>query len=207
MTGMVMSYVKQYGSAFDNDDMLDLPNNDEEDELTKKQTKRMKLEQHAVLNIPDTEMTVRSRVVVYSAVLVILTLPLRPLQSNVLFHAFEDVVVVGSGSNQLSVWSLEEGIRLRRFNNHVNTASSPARMTNIQWINEARSSLLCVGTTDGAVRVWRDVFDSSGSDPALATALNVLPDINLSDRGSGLVFDWLQSSGKLVAGGNSSTVS
>lgn len=58
MTTMVMSYIKEYGSAFDNEDMLDLPNHEEEDENTKKQTKKLKLEQHAVLNIPDTEMTV-----------------------------------------------------------------------------------------------------------------------------------------------------
>lgn len=128
------------------------------------------------------------------------------MQSAVLFHAFEDVVVVGGGSNQLSVWSLEEGARLKHFSNHANTASSSARMTNMQWINEARSSLLCVGTNDGAVRVWRDVLESNASEPTLATALNVLPDINPSDRGSGLVFDWLQSAGKLIAGGNSSTV-
>jgi hypothetical protein len=79
-------------------------------------------------------------------------------------------------------------------------------MTNMQWINEARSSLLCVGTNDGAVRVWRDVLESNASEPTLVTALNVLPDITPSDRGSGLVFDWLQSAGKLIAGGNSPTV-
>ena len=60
MANAVMSYVKDYGSAFDNDDMLDLPDHDEEAERAKKHAKKLKLEQYAVLNIPDTELTVRA---------------------------------------------------------------------------------------------------------------------------------------------------
>ena len=124
-----------------------------------------------------------------------------------LFHAFEDAVVVANGNNQLSVWSLEEGVRTKNFSNRTNSASSSSRMTTIKWINEARSSLLCVGSDDdGSIRVWKDLFDSSDAPPGLATALNVLPDLTPSDRGSGLVMDWLQSSGKLVVGGNAPTV-
>ena len=58
---MVSSYLKRYGSAFDNDDAMDAPvHGDDDQDHASTRTKKIKLEQHAVLNVTDAEMTVCS---------------------------------------------------------------------------------------------------------------------------------------------------
>ncbi len=110
-----------------------------------------------------------------------------------------------------------------------------SRITAMQWINESYDPLLLLGSDDGVVKVWRDVSCSDngsfGGDHAvgaggnvgtatrhdsptiapnsnieLATAFAALPDIAETTRGSGLVLSWQQSTGTLIAGGNSNTV-
>lgn len=117
------------------------------------------------------------------------------------------------------------------FSSHGNNA----RITAMQWLNESYDPLLLLGSDDGVVKVWRDIscsdhaFGGDGniggaisssqagtrhdsptispnSNVELATAFAALPDIAETTRGSGLVLSWQQSTGTLVAGGNSNTV-
>jgi len=109
------------------------------------------------------------------------------------------------------------------------------RITAMTWINESYNSLLLLGSDDGVVKVWKDTSLSDpqeafgtpkrplshgsshsikegnsklsqASSVELATAFAALPDIAETSRGSGLLLSWHQSTGTLIAGGNSSTV-
>lgn len=75
------------------------------------------------------------------------------------------------------------------------------------WINESEESLLTCGSDDGVIKVYHGLHNPSRiSDqhrPQLATAFVAVPDLVPGTRGSGLVMNWQQNSGVMLAGGNS----
>jgi len=80
-------------------------------------------------------------------------------------------------------------------------------------MNERNHSLLLTGCDDGSVRVWDDVVDNNldhnVTDAVLATSFYALPELKTSQgpsRGCGLVTEWQQSEGRLIAGGNTNTI-
>lgn len=81
--------------------------------------------------------------------------------------------------------------------------------------NEENSPLLIIGSDDGAVRVWRGTFDDQDrtedsaqnqlrqwKQPELLTAWHALSGLVPGDAGPGLVTNWRQSDGVLLASGN-----
>lgn len=67
-----------------------------------------------------------------------------------------------------------------------------------------------MGSADGSVKIWRDAADSvertSNAELNLASAFMGLPDIADMSHGSGLLLSWIQPTGTLVVGGNSSSI-
>jgi len=160
-----------------------------------------KFEQKAILNIENAEMT-----------------------SMVMFHAFENILAV-SDSRKIGIWSLNNGSCIMELSNnpvtdrlHSSATSANARITSMSWINESYDSLLMVGSDDGTIKIWKDTADpeyivesnSNGTiskvTPTLASAFVALPDVADTSVGSGMVFSWLQHTGNLVVGGNSSSI-
>jgi WD40 repeat protein len=160
-----------------------------------------KFEQKAILNIENAEIT-----------------------SMVMFHAFENILAV-SDSRKIGIWSLNNGSCIMELNNnpttdrfHSASTSANARITSMSWINESYDSLLMVGSDDGTIKIWKDTADpeyiaeanssgvSSKVTPTLASAFMALPDVADTSVGSGMVFSWLQHTGNLVVGGNSSSI-
>ncbi len=82
--------------------------------------------------------------------------------------------------------------------------------------NEQNSPLLIIGSDDGAVRVWRGTFDDEDRaeesaqnqrwQPELLTAWHALSGLVPGDAGPGLVTNWRQSDGLLLASGNVGTI-
>ena len=152
----------------------------------------IKFEQKAILNTENSEMT-----------------------SMVLFHAYQDVLAISDGTG-VDIWSLENGSKVMRIKNTPNlgasAASATARITSMQWLNEATDALLLIGSDDGTVKVWHDsgseettTITSSGG-ATLAAAFVALPDVIEIQKGSGLVSSWDQTAGRLAVGGNSPTI-
>ena len=90
-------------------------------------------------------------------------------------------------------------------------------------VNESRDALVMLGADNGTVTLWRDssVIDPGAAVPghegtrssdkvqesaSIASCFFALPDVADTNRGSGLVMGWQQSSGTLVVGGNSNTL-
>lgn len=160
--------------------------------ITSTGSSAIKFEQKAILNTENTEMT-----------------------SMVLFHAYQDVLAISDGTG-VDIWALDNGSKIMHIKNTPNlgasASSTTSRVTSMQWLNEATDALLCIGSDDGAVKVWRDsgsehtttVTSSGGA--TLAAAFVALPDVIEIQRGSGLVSSWDQSAGNLLVGGNSPTI-
>ncbi len=81
------------------------------------------------------------------------------------------------------------------------------RMTAAQWVNEATSSLLLTGSNDGSVGIFEGLLEAndeiSREKPSLVSSFFAAPDIVTDKRySSGLVLDYQQYGGQLIAGGN-----
>ena len=105
------------------------------------------------------------------------------------------------------MWDWEEKRLLSRFAN-----GNPARtnITSTLFVNEEADAKLLVGSAEGDVRIYRH-YDSPAATagfrgPELASSFRALPDLVRSKRPSGLVVDWLQITGHLLAGGDSRVI-
>ncbi|KAJ9476364.1 Target of rapamycin complex 1 subunit KOG1 [Pseudozyma hubeiensis] len=124
-----------------------------------------------------------------------------------LFHQYENHLVTASDQDTVAVWDWEEKRLLSRFAN-----GNPARtnITSALFINEDSDAMLLVGSAEGNVRIYRH-YDSPAHTagfrgPELASSFQALPDLVRSKRPSGLVVDWLQGSGHMLAGGDSRVI-
>lgn len=120
------------------------------------------------------------------------------------FHPYEPALVVCGSSDNVSIWNAETKERCTSFSN---TNPKGTRMTAVQWVNEASSSLLLTGSNDGSVRIFDGLLEAndeiSREKPSLVSSFFAAPDIVTDKRySSGLVLDYQQFGGKLTAGGN-----
>ena len=128
------------------------------------------------------------------------------------FHAYESVLAASDGANNVSVWDIKNPHH--KIKNISNGNASDVKITSMSWMNERNHSLLMTGCDDGSLRIYDNVLDSkfgsTQTEPVLATAFHALPELKLStssrSRGSGLVTEWQQSQGQLIAGGNTPVI-
>jgi len=121
--------------------------------------------------------------------------------SHVLYHPFENHLIAADDRSTVSVWNWENGARATSFSNRNRPGS---RISSLQLINEHDIALLATAADDGTVRVWRD-YSSQEGPPSLATAFRALTDLH-RDRSSGLILDWQQEHGYLLASGATESI-
>lgn len=124
-----------------------------------------------------------------------------------LMHQFENHLVTASEQDVVSVWDWERARLLSRFHN------GNARGTNITsafFVNEEVDGLLLLGSAEGDVRIYRHydrpTWIPSTRGPELISTFRALPDLVRSRYPSGLVADWQQVTGHLLAGGDSRVI-
>eukprot|EP00944_MAST-04C_sp_MAST-4C-sp1_P007823 g7823.t1 len=118
------------------------------------------------------------------------------MSSVLLFHPYETCLVVANVKDEIHLWNYEEGEKMGAFSNMNRT---PSRVTAMHWANANDDALLLVGSDDGMVRCW---YHPCG-DISLVSAFAAVPDLVPGKRGSGLVLEWQQQHGMLLATGNS----
>ena len=82
-------------------------------------------------------------------------------------------------------------------------------MTSLQFINEDVQTQLLTGSADGTVRIFSNYDPETAFDDhplELCSAFRALPRLSPSNHPSGMVTDWLQPFGLLVAGGDSRVI-
>lgn len=127
------------------------------------------------------------------------------------FHSYESILAASDGANNISVWNIKQPNT--KMKNISNGNAGTVKMTSMSWMNERNHSLLLTGCDDGSVRVWDNVVDNNpdhnDTEAVLATSFYALPELKSSPgplRGSGLVTEWQQSEGRLIAGGNTNII-
>jgi len=127
---------------------------------------------------------------------------LRQPSSQLLFHPYEDILAVCDNSGTVSVWDSQSAAKISEFSNGT---PKGGRFTSSQWINEGSNSLLVTGCDDGSVRVWNG-FTPDQTQHSLVSAFFGLPNILPDPAKSGLILEWQQHNGHLVAAGNSRSI-
>ena len=97
----------------------------------------------------------------------------------------------------LSIWNWQTRTRLSRFSNGNPPGS---RINEVKFINEDDQALLLTGSSDGVVKLYRD-YDNE-AEVELVSAFRGLTDLIPSTKNAGLVLDWQQTQGKLLASGD-----
>lgn len=127
------------------------------------------------------------------------------------FHSYGSILAASDGANNVSVWDIKHPETKIRSLSNGNEGTT--KMTAMSWMNERNHSLLMTGCDDGSIRIWDNIvdckFDTDETEPQLITAFYALPELNpcqRPSRGSGLVIEWQQSKGRLIAGGNTNVI-
>jgi regulator-associated protein of mTOR len=128
------------------------------------------------------------------------------MTSMLKFHSYENVLMVCDEQDGISIWDYEKGncnVHYKNGNGH----QKGSRMTSACWINEQTRSLFFVGCNDGSARFWSNIIADDGhistGYPTLSAAFTAVPDLQTGERGSGMICEWQQFSGSLIAGGHS----
>ncbi|XP_041474406.1 regulatory-associated protein of mTOR-like isoform X2 [Lytechinus variegatus] len=118
------------------------------------------------------------------------------------FHPFNPHAIVADREG-VCVWNWESGERLNYF---LNKNPKHTKITSMDILNSHDLALIMTGVDDGSVRIWRNYWTPEGKPVELVTAWQALSDMLVSNRGSGLVLDWEQGSGMLLASGDVRTI-
>lgn len=115
--------------------------------------------------------------------------------SALLFHPFESLLAVAE-KRAIALWDPREFDRINLFSNE-NTKGT--KISAMSWINHHTQSLLLAGSDDGVVRLWKNVHlrDTAPEIVSAWLAVRSMP----RGSGVGLVLDWQQQTGHLLAAG------
>lgn len=126
------------------------------------------------------------------------------MTSMLQFHSYETVLMVCDDHDGISAWDYERGDCALAYKNGNKTGT---RMTSSFWINEQTKSHFFVGCNDGTVRLWGGIVEDDGrlskDCPVLLSAFRAVSDLQTTDKGSGMICEWQQFNGLLMAGGHS----
>ena len=126
--------------------------------------------------------------------------PTQPMRMT--FHQFDDHLAVADDKDTMTIWDWSRNEMLSRFSNDNPTGS---RINDARFVNEDdHMPLLMVGSSDGVLKVYRQYWDMQLAK--VVTAWRVLTELIPSNRNAGLVFDWQQSSGKVLAAGDTKVI-
>jgi regulatory associated protein of mTOR len=114
------------------------------------------------------------------------------------FHQFDDHLAVCDDNDTVTVWDWGQHKLMSRFSN----ANPPgSRINEARFVNEDdHQPLLMIGSSDGVLKVYRQYWDLK--ECRLVTAWRVLTELIPSNRNAGLVIDWQQGQGKILAAGD-----
>lgn len=82
-----------------------------------------------------------------------------------------------------------------------NCHSSSSQITSLQLINPQYNTLICTGSSEGSVRIWRahNGTEYSLKDPQLVSAFHLIPELQSHRQGLGMILLWDQHQSKFYA--------
>lgn len=121
------------------------------------------------------------------------------ITNQLCFHSYAPFIAASDGVNRVGIWNTDTATKVQSVKNG-NVLGT--RITSMSWINERNHSLLVTGCDDGSVRLWDNDLHSEQPRPKLLTAFSAVPDLISGKKGGGIVTEWQQNAGRLIAGGD-----
>ena len=88
-----------------------------------------------------------------------------------------------------------------------NCHSSSSQITSLQLINPQYNTLICTGSSEGSVRIWRAYNGIDYSfNPQLISAFHLMPELQSHRQGSGMILLWDQHQSQFYATSDQSDV-
>ena len=123
------------------------------------------------------------------------------------FREYGNHLVVASGDDTVSVYDWESRRLLTSF---ANGNRPGTRLTSLAFVNEEVDALLLAGSADGDVRIYRRYArppsPARERGPELVSAFRALPDLVRSRWPSGMLVEWQQVNGRLLAAGDAAVI-
>lgn len=113
------------------------------------------------------------------------------------FAQFENYLVASDERDSITVFDWESGESISKFGN-LNPYGT--KITSLKFLNEDDKALLLTGSSDGMVKIFKDFNDSD--TVKTVTTWRGLTDMLLTPRSSGLLLEWQQMKGYLLATGD-----
>ena len=114
------------------------------------------------------------------------------------FHQFDDHLAISDDKDTVSIWDWQRNVQMARFSNN-NPAGT--RINDSRFMNEDdHQPLLMVGSSDGVLKVYRQYWDPK--EVSVVASWRALTELLPSNRNAGLVFDWQQGQGRVLAAGD-----
>lgn len=113
------------------------------------------------------------------------------------FAQFENYLVSADERDIITVFDWDEKETLTRFSN-----GNPfgTKVTDLKFLNEDDSALLLAASSEGIVKIYKDIDSSDNLE--MITAWRGLTDMLLTPKSSGLLTEWQQIRGSLLATGD-----
>lgn len=104
-----------------------------------------------------------------------------------------------NGSNQ---YNQQDGLFNDLIGTQSNCHSSSSQITSLQLINPQYNTLICTGSSEGSVRIWK-AYNSIESDytfnPQLISAFQLMPELQPHRQGLGMILLWDQNQSRFYA--------
>lgn len=113
------------------------------------------------------------------------------------FAQFENHVTVADDKDTITVFDWKKNEMISRFSNDNPFGT---KISDIKYINEDDQSLLMTSSSDGIVKIYKDY--SSNDKIETIAAWRGLTEMLLTPRSNGLILDWQQLRGSLLATGD-----
>ncbi|XP_052780147.1 regulatory-associated protein of mTOR-like isoform X2 [Mya arenaria] len=119
------------------------------------------------------------------------------IPSVITFHPYQSELAVAD-KDGISFWDWEQGPKVGYL---VNGNPRHTKISTLEYLNAHDNTLLLCGSDDGCVRLWRNYVGEDVS-PDLVSAFQAVSEMLPLTRGSGLVTNWEQHTGSLLASGD-----
>ncbi|CAK5280818.1 unnamed protein product [Mycena citricolor] len=134
---------------------------------------------------------------------VVRSLPVSGHPTTIKFHSYDKHLFVADSTDVVSIWDWSQKDR-----SHICSFSNgdPAgvRITALDIINQDMGGIILTGSSDGMIRLYRNYDPTVDQGPVqMVSAFRGLSDVVPVHNGAGLAMNWKQSTGILLAGGDS----
>jgi len=125
--------------------------------------------------------------------------PTKWVSDFIVFHSYEPFIVLANASGALCTWNTVTQTEMASWSNGNKFGS---KITSLRLLNAQDDGLVAVGSSDGVVRLWSHYWTAAPLCVSGWRAVSKLREARDGGTGAGLVVEWSQRFGYMLASGD-----